>query len=156
MRIKRILYTLTFILFAGLTASVLAMAQPKPAASANLPNAATQIAESPDETAFKQMLVKNSPWQVTWETFNNSSGTHKLRFVPGKDGAMLIGEYFYSSSGTPPGLLENIVVKKNCVKFVTSIKGNTYDYCLTGDGTLKGTVEGFSSGVTAVAKPAAR
>jgi len=55
--------TVVSVLFA-----VQATAQQQPTASAQHRAAATQVAQSPDEAAFKQMLVKNSPWPVEWQS----------------------------------------------------------------------------------------
>lgn len=160
MRITIMHYAITFVLLTGLTTSVIAMAQPKPASSANIPNATTQIAESPDETAFKQMLVKNSPWKVEWESeTTGNTGTHQITFAPGQDAATLSGR-FLGSSRNSPGPLSDIVLKKNCVSLTLST-GSRYDYCLAGDRTLKGPYEGetgsgYSFSGKAVAKPAAQ
>ena len=132
---------------------------PSVAHSTNL-NTSVQVAASTDETAFKSMLVKNSPWKVEWKnTTYNSSGTHDISFALGKDGVML-GGMFLGSTRSPPGPLSDIVLKGDCVSLKLST-GSKYDYCLVGDKTLKGPYNGMTSGGNffagdAIAKPTAR
>lgn len=138
--------------------SAQATAQQQSSTSAKDFTAAAQVAQSLDEAAFKQMLVKNSPWNVEWGL---EGRTHKISFALENDGTTLTGKFFSSSSSSSDQPMKDIVPRKNCVRFVASNSGNTYDYCLTEKGTLKGTMSGISrSGnrfnYDAVAKPASR
>lgn len=125
-----------------------ATAQQQPVASGNDPNAAIQVAQSMDEAAFKQMLVKGSPWTVVAESQRGTKWTSFSTFALGNDGATLTGTR-YDSQNRPDGQLEQIAVKMNCVSYAISFpgrpQGNKYNSCLAADGTLKGTYEGVSS-----------
>lgn len=140
-----------------------ATAQQQPIASENDPNAAIEVAQSMDEAAFKQMLVKNSPWTVEWNsTTFVSSGKFGLSFAVDKDGK-LSGQFLgdpTSARGTSPGPLKEVVLKKNCVDVVNP-SDTKFNYCLAADSTLKGMCEGISKtgnrfACDAVAKPAGR
>ncbi|MBI2618289.1 hypothetical protein HYW58_02450 [Candidatus Kaiserbacteria bacterium] len=101
----------------------------------------TTFAGTPDEDAFKELLVKQSPWDVSWENQSGAKGTHKLRFK--KDGAALSGEFFGSDRGSADLPLKNLTVTSSCVKFITGQNPRTYNYCLK-DGILTGDYEGQS------------
>ncbi len=106
-------------------------------------------ADKANETAFARLLVEKSPWSVTWVLWEVSLvGTHKISFVGATDGTTLTGRIFDNSRGSSPGPLMNITLKngdghKNCVQF-KSPAGFKYNYCLTEEGTLKGTVKGVT------------
>ncbi len=120
-------------------------------------------AEKANETAFARLLVEKSPWRVTWEILEYSvTGRHTISFDGATNGAPLTGRMFGfdSDSSSTPGPLKNIALnpkKDNCIRF-NSQRGHEYNYCLTKEGTLKGTMEGVSPGgndfeASAVAKP---
>ena len=90
MRITRIRYAIIFILCAGLTTSVVAMAQPKPATSANVLNAANQIAQSPKETAvdYKKLIGK---WRWDYELGDSTITINEA--IPSGDEASIFAEY---------------------------------------------------------------
>ena len=98
----------------------------------------TGVAGKPmDETAFKQLLVKNSPWRVMW---NNSfyDGTFKISFAVADDN--VTGEFFENSGGRLNSPLKNIVIHDNqCVSFISGTEKTEYDYCLQESGALTGT-----------------
>lgn len=122
--------------------AALATAQQQPTTSANDPSTAAQIAQSPDETAFKKDLVKNSPWDVTWEG-KFSSGTQNMSFALGADGVMT-GKLFNLSAGGRDAALKEISVKGNCINFVSSDTGTKFKYCLTDSGMLDGVLNGMT------------
>ncbi len=101
------------------------------------------LADTVDEAAFKQLLVNNSPWSVTWKNDGGTfaKGTHKLRFVV-KDGT-ISGVFFDSDRGSGDMPLTNVRVTGSCIKFVTGQNPRTYNYCLR-DGVLTGDYEGQS------------
>ena len=124
----------------------------------------TEVAQAPDESAFKQMLIKGSPWTVVTESQRGTKWTSTYNFALGSDGATLAGKR-YDSFNRPDGEVEKITIKKDCVSYVISFSDraqeNKYNCCLAADGTLKGTYEGVSSRGNAytggvVAKPAGR
>jgi len=123
-----------------------AAAQQQPTTTEKDVNAATEVADSPEETEFKNMLVKNSPWGVEWTNRNGRTGSHKLRFTT--DGAALSGVYFDSSTGSQESALENIKVMETCATF--KIRGLTgwrnYKYCKEKNGALK--IKGPYDGVS--------
>lgn len=158
--------TIRFVVFTAFAAALFAgqaTAQQKSITSANDLNAVAQVAQSPDEAAFKDMLVKNSPWNVEWKsTTNTSTGTFGLSFAVDKDGK-LSGQFLgdpTKARGTSPGPLKKVALKKNCVDVVNPSDTN-FEYCLAGDGTLNGKCEGITGrgnrfACEAVAKPAGR
>ena len=120
----------------------------------------TGVAGNPmKETAFKQLIVKSSPWSVTWKS-NFYDGTFKMRFAVA--GSNITGEFFDNSGGRLDGSLEDIVIHDNqCVSFITSTSGTKFDYCLEESGALTGTYI-YTSGIgettkgTSTALPRAR
>lgn len=141
-----------------------AAAQYEPTAATRTLSSLIQVAENPADRAFKNMLIKNSPWSVTWERVTRS-GTHKINFAFAEDGTTLTGGFFDSSSASRPGPMKNIVLKvndgKNCIHLVSSMSDNEYDYCLQENGTLTGTQRGWTSTGnpkegTVIARPALR
>ena len=153
-------------LAACLAAAVSVLFSPQAAAqqqpTANEANAAIWVAQAPDEAAFKQMLVKGSPWKVEWKSAKGNTGTHSITFALEKDGATLGGMYLPDIQRTAPGPLKDMVLKKNCIDFILPTStGQKYNYCLAGENTLKGAYEGFTTKGNrftgeAVAKPAGR
>lgn len=136
-----------------------ATAQQQPVASENDPSAAIEVAQSMDEAAFKQMLVKNSPWNVTWQGVS-STGTQNMSFAPSADGG-LTGKLFNLSRGGRDAMLKEIIVKEGRVNFVSADTGTKFEYRLNSDGTLGGVLNGQTMTgkmweATAVAKPAGR
>ena len=120
--------------------------------------------ETMDEAAFKKLLAQNSPWSVTWDISEYGvTGTHKISFAHAEDSITLTGRMFDfgSTSSSTPGPLKSITLRENnCVRFFSQ-RGHEYNYCLTDDGEIKGTMEGTSSGgsdftADAVAKPTER
>ena len=120
-------------------------------------------AEKANETAFARLLVEKSPWRVTWEILEYSvMGRHTISFDGATKGAPLTGRMFDLDvdSRSTPGPLKNIALKPekgNCIRFNIQ-RGHEFNYCLTDEGTLKGTMEGISGSgkdfeASAVAKP---
>lgn len=150
--------------FASVLFAAQAAAQQQPSTSAKDLIAATEVAQSLDESAFKKMLVKSSPWTVVTESQRGTTWTSTYTFALGSDGATLTGKR-YDSFNRPDGEVEKVTIKKDCVSYVIRFSDraqeNKYNCCLAADGTLKGTYEGVSSrgnsytgGV--VAKPSAK
>ena len=141
-----------------------AAAQYEPAAATRTSSSLIQVAENPADRAFKNTLIQSSPWSVTWDIWEYGvTGTHKISFAQAQDGKTFTGRMFdfTSTSSSTPGPLKNIALKENnCIRFVSG-RGHEYNYCLTDDGKLQGTMEGTSSRgndftADAVAKPTAR
>jgi len=148
-----------FAIVAGVLFATQVLAQQQPTTFANDPTAATQLAQSADEAAFKQMLVKNSPWNVTWKGAY-STGTQNMSFALSADGA-LTGKLFNLSAGGRDATLKEIIVKDGRVNFVSVDTGTKFEYRLNSDSTLSGVLNGMTMTgnrweATAVAKPAGR
>ncbi|MBI2618288.1 tetratricopeptide repeat protein [Candidatus Kaiserbacteria bacterium] len=102
-----------------------------------------ETSSSVNTVTFKNMLVQNSPWSVSWESSFGNSGTQKISFSAVLGGTNLRGSVI--SSETRVGDMENLIIEDNCVSFTFSVSGTRYKYCLTESNIL----EGIYSGVDA-------
>ncbi|MBI2108961.1 MAG: tetratricopeptide repeat protein [Parcubacteria group bacterium] len=98
--------------------------------------------------SFAEILVQNSPWNVSWERTEGpgrfSSGTFKMSFSHSSGKEALSGRFFESSIGAEDGSLDNFVIKGNCVSFTFSAGNKNYYYfCFTKKDSLTGIISGF-------------
>ncbi len=106
---------------------------------------------------FKKILVQNSPWNVSWKSNLDTSGTQKISFSFDSGNSAKLSGYVVSSE-TRKGDMNDIVLQDNCIDFIFSVSGTQYRYCLTKSGVLEGiysgvdTKENFFLG-SATAKP---
>lgn len=81
--------------------------------------------------AFRSFLVSHSPWEVEWRVLEGEeNGVHKMSFSLPDNPSALSGRIFDARSGVAAGEVTDIRIMRNCITFVFSVTGTTYNYCL--------------------------